>query len=226
MKKPVFIIVSLLLVFSLAACSSSAQSASASQNGSGGAQGSAPRELPLALKLALGTFKLDGTNYAVDSQEAQQLLPLWKAALALSQSDTTAAEEMTALVNQIQNTMTPDQIKAIDAMGLTFQDMRTIAQEQGINLGGSGGGFGNLSPEARSTLEASRGSGQSPQGGFGGGFPGGGFPGGGPGGGGNFNRQALGTASAANGGGASGVSLGVSPALLNALISFLEAKVK
>jgi hypothetical protein len=224
MKKPVFIIISLLLIFSLAACSSSAQPASASQAGFDGSQGGAPRELPLALKLALGTFKLDGTNYAVDSQEAQQLLPLWKAVLALSQSDTTAAEEMTALENQIQDTMTPNQIKAIDAMGLTFQDMRTISQEQGINLGG-GGGSGNLSPEARSTLEASRGSGQFPRGDFGGGFPGGGFPGGGPGGGGNFNRQALGTASAANGG-APGVSLGMSPALLNALISFLEAKVK
>jgi hypothetical protein len=225
MKKPVLVIISILLIFSVAACSSSAQQASASQGGFDGSQASAPRELPLALKLALGTFKLDGTNYSIDSQEAQQLLPLWKAVLALSQSDTTAAEEMTALVNQIQSTMTPDQIKAIDAMGLTFQDMRTIAQEQGINLGGGGGGVGNLSPEARSTLEASRGSGQFPRGDFGGGFPGGGFPGGGPGGGGNFNRQALGTASAVNGG-APGVSLGVSPVLLNALISFLEAKVK
>jgi hypothetical protein len=223
MKKPVFIIITLFLILSLAACGSSTQQTSTSQDGSGTAQGGAPRELPLAVKLALGTFKLDGTAYAVDSQEAQQLIPLWKAALALSQSDTTAAEEMTALINQIQDTMTPDQIKAIDAMGLTFEDMRTIAQEQGISLGG-GGGFGNLSPEARSTMETARASGQFSRGGFDGGFPGGG-PGGPGGGGGNFNPQALETASAANGA-APGVSLGVSPAILNALISFLEAKVK
>jgi hypothetical protein len=217
MKKPIVIIISLLLILALAACSSSAQQTGTSQSRTGGAPSGAPRELPLALKLALGTFKLDGTNNAVDAQEAQQLLPLWKAALALGQSDTTAQEEMTALINQIQNTMTPDQIKAIDAMGLIYQDMATIAQEQGISIGG--GGFGNLSPEARSTMQAARASGQSPQGGFGGGFPGGG-PGGG---GGGFSGQARQTSSVSNGA-TSGVSSGVNPALLNALIKYLETK--
>jgi hypothetical protein len=146
---------------------------------------------------------------------------------SLGESETTAAEELDAVVNQIQDTMKPEQLTAIEAMELSLQDMRTIAEEMGIQFG-SGGRFEDLTPEMQATMEAARESGQFPGGGGG---PGGGIPGqgGGPGGGGGFGGQgglspeARQTAIAERGG-ARGASLGLNPALLDAIIEFLEAK--
>jgi hypothetical protein len=172
------------------------------------------RETPLALKLALGTFKLDKTDYSITAEEAKELLPLWKAASVLSKSDTVATQELQALVSQIQSTMTPDQIKAIDGLNLSFRDMNSIAEEFGLEFGT--GGFGNMNPETQATMEAARQSGQMPPGGGGG--PG--FFGGGPGEG--FNPQTRETAT-----GSRGVTgLGLPSSLLDAVIKFLEAKVQ
>lgn len=75
-----------------------------------------------------------------------------------------------------ENAVTAEQLAAIAAMQLTFQDMGTWMQEQGLNLGGqpgSGGGpgaFGNLTEEERASMRATRQAGGE-----------GGFPQGGPG---------------------------------------------
>jgi hypothetical protein len=193
--------------------------------------GGFPRDIPPALKLALGTFKLDETDYAVDAEQAKQLLPLWKAARSLGESDTTAVEEIDALLKQIESTMTPEQMQAIDGMGLTFEDMRAILQGLGIEIG-PGGRFGDLDPEARATAQAAIQSGQAPPGGFeGGGFSAGGPPGGGPGGGGppgggfmeGASPEVRQTAMAERGV-PRGASLGLNSDLLDALIEFLQAK--
>ena len=241
MKKYIVLIVSLVLVWGLAACGTEPQSASTEQpaaqpEAQGTPQpGNFERTMPLSMKLALGTFKLEDTDYPIDAEQAQELLPLWKAARSLNESDTTATEEIDAIINQIEEAMTPEQLEAIDAMNLTFQDMATIAEEQGIELGFGGG---NLTPEMQATREAMRASGQMPGGGsgggsgggFGGGFggdmPPGGFPEGGPGGGagGGFSPEAQQTAIAERGA-ARGASLGLNSALLDAIIEFLEAKI-
>ena len=70
-------------------------------------------------------------------------------------SDTAAQEEIDALVEQIQETMTTEQMQAITDMNLTQQDVMSIMQEQGTtvsqrsNMGNGdgttstqGGGFG------------------------------------------------------------------------------------
>ncbi len=62
------------------------------------------------MKLALGTFKLDKTNYPVDAAEAAQLLFLWKGMRNLSQEQSVANEEVQGLIKQIQDTMKPEQI--------------------------------------------------------------------------------------------------------------------
>lgn len=184
-------------------------------------------ETPLSMKLALGTFKLEHTDYPINADQAGALLPLWKAIRSLSESETSAAEELQAVLDQIQETMTPEQIAAIESMELTAQDMGTIAEEFGLDFGNFAGRFGELSPEMQATMEAARESGQSLGRGSGGGgqFPGG-RPGGGEGlpGGGEISPEARETAMAERGG-FRGAQSGLNPMLLEAVIDFLQGKI-
>jgi hypothetical protein len=229
MKKALFLLV-IIVAFSLLSACSAIQGGATSGAGRGTAAGaSAPggnqeQTLPLAMKLALGILKLEDTKQPISAEQATAMLPLWKALRSLGGNQTTAAEELQAVVSQIQGTLTSEQMSAIDAMQLSYRDMQTIAQERGIQLGG-GGGFGNLSPEARATFQAARQNGGGFQGGgnFGGGqppFEGG--PGGG-GGQGGVNPEARQTAVARNGS-FSNSSLGVPTALLDGIITFLDGK--
>ena len=114
-------------------------------------------------QLALGTLQLEESDLALDETAATELLPLWQALQSLSNSQTTAAVEIDAVVNQIQDSMTAEQIAAIAGMKLT-EDILTTMFEEG-ELGRAGRGEGS-------------------EGGISGGFGGGGdFPGGRPGGG-------------------------------------------
>jgi len=251
MKKLIFTLttISLLVLLALTACSSTdSNPGDVAQTGEGaGTSGegvtaqepgvnSSPnpdqgRETPQAMQLVLGTFVLEETDQAVDAEQAAKLLPLWKAARSLSQSETVAAEEMQAVVDQIEDTMTPAQLNLIKDKQLSFEDMNSIAEELGLELGF--GGFGEeISPEMRATVQAARESGQAPPGGFGG--PGGGFggppPGGGagPSGGGEFGgfspeqRQTT----IAERGGFRQAGLGTPLPLLEAVIEFLNSKVQ
>jgi hypothetical protein len=71
--------------------------------------------------------------------------------------------------------MSPEQVKAIQSLDVSGQNMAQLAQDLGIEL--PFGGPANLSSEQQATMEASRQSGQGA-----GGFPIEGGPGGGPGG--------------------------------------------
>ena len=128
-----------------------------------------PEAIPMQTQLIVGTLLLEETDLAVDTTLAADLLPLWQAVQSLNNSDATAEAEVTAVVNQIQNTMTAEQIEAIVVMQLTTEDIQTATQ--------------NLNIDFRALLEEQ--GGLSGDGGFGGAIPGGGGPGGGgPGGGG------------------------------------------
>jgi len=126
-------------------------------------------------QLALGTLQLEESDQALDETAATELLPLWQALQSLSNSQTTAAVEIDAVVNQIQDSMTAEQIAAIAGMKLTEDTLTTLFEEgefgragRGVPAaGGPGGRFG--------------GGGNFP-GGRPGGGQGGGLPGGGPGG--------------------------------------------
>lgn len=251
MKKLIFTLttVSLLFLLAITACSSTGTNAGdVAQAGEGaGTSGegftaqesgvnSTPnpnqeRETPQAMQLVLGTFVLEETDHPVDAEQAAKLLPLWKAARSLSQSETVATEELQAVVNQIEDTMTPVQLDLIEDKQLSFEDINSIAEELGLELGFGGFG-GEISPEMQATIQAARESGQAPPDGFRG--PGGGFdgppPGGGagPGGGGEFGglspeqRQTA----IAERGGFRQVGLGVPLPLLEAVIEFLNIKVQ
>jgi len=99
----------------------------------GGTTGSPTAEaLPASAKLILGTFKLEGTENAVTAEQAAELLPLWQVYQSLTASDTAAQTEIDALVQQLQETMTSSQVKSIDAMNLTQNDVMTVMAEQNI----------------------------------------------------------------------------------------------
>jgi hypothetical protein len=129
--------------------------------------------MPASSQLALGIFRLEGTENAVTAEQARALLPLWQAIQSGSlQSD----NETNAVLKQIEEAMTGEQLAAIAAMQLTLQDMGAWMQEHDVNFGGqpgAGGGpppFDNLSEEERAAVRATRQAGGE-----------GGFPGGGPG---------------------------------------------
>jgi hypothetical protein len=135
--------------------------------------------LPISSQLGFGTFLLEGSEFAVDPAQATELLPLWKAARSLSESETAAEGELEAVFNQIEDTMNSEQIAFIAELRLTGEEMAQLMEDIGLEFGLAGPGFGNLTPEQQATAQAARESGE--------GFPGGGFfggnPGGGPGGG-------------------------------------------
>ncbi len=138
MKKNLIIISILLLVGVLVACSSvqarpdGAPSGRPARPGGAGAAGEPgassatggqvngtpqPLEMPLESKVGIGILKLEGTDQAVDETKAKELLPLFKALKVLSTETNTAVAEITALNTQIKNSMTADQLKAIEEYG-------------------------------------------------------------------------------------------------------------
>jgi len=83
-------------------------------------------------QLAYGTLKLEGAEYAVTAEQAKTLLPLWQAIVALSGDEVTAAEELTAVQNQITEAMTPAQLEAIAGMQISNADLNAFYAEHGI----------------------------------------------------------------------------------------------
>jgi hypothetical protein len=212
MKKILIIItLSLFATLILAACGSTTTSDSqsgfpsstATSDSQSGFPSGANAPLSPQLELLLGIFKLEGTENAVTTEQAAELIPLWQAYKSLSQSDTTAQEEIDALVQQIKDTMTQKQIDAISAMKLTGEDMFTIMQENGITSG-----FGVGTPQAGQT---------SP------GFVPGQGGGGGQGGGQGFTPEQMATAQASGAQKARNVNR-IQPALFDALIDLLQER--
>ncbi|MRR31580.1 hypothetical protein EG834_14915, partial [bacterium] len=64
------------LLLTLPACSAAATTSGAGTQSAAAATG----EVSLAVKLAAGTLKLEGSAQAVTPEQARALLPLWKAA--------------------------------------------------------------------------------------------------------------------------------------------------
>ncbi|KPK90122.1 MAG: hypothetical protein AMJ88_16630 [Anaerolineae bacterium SM23_ 63] len=132
-------------------------------------------------QLAAGILLLEDTDLAVDEALAEELLPLWRAAQSLMNSDRAAKLEIEAVYNQIQDTMTPDQISAIAEMALTEDSLTTMMEEgklfsgqvgfvrgRGNSTGGEGfiftppeGGF-----QGGPFVFSQEGPGEGPRGGF------------------------------------------------------------
>lgn len=177
------------------------------------------QDLPIQTQILIGTFRLEKTDKAVSPTQAADLLPLWQVYRDLSTSDAAAQQEVDAVIAQIQETMTSDQMKAITDMKLTRQDIFTAMQDLGLSAGARVSASGTPQPRGQGNFR----QGDFPQGGF---QPGG-FQGGGAGGGTGqgFTPDQIATAQARraqgeNGGGFNRIPSG----LMDALIQLLQTK--
>jgi hypothetical protein len=87
------------------------------------------------LELAVGTLRLEGTSQAIDKELATQLLPYWQLLDELNASESTAPQEITAVVENIQGIMTEEQVKAIQDLQLTQSDLAAAVQDGGSEAG-------------------------------------------------------------------------------------------
>ncbi len=113
-KKP-FTILALLAVVGAAAWAKGALAATTSPT--------TTSAMTPALRLAVGTVKLEGTAQAVDAASAANLLPLWQLLEQLDTSGSAAPQEITAVIDEIKLSMTSAQIKAIDAMSISQNEL-------------------------------------------------------------------------------------------------------
>jgi len=197
-QKLMLIALSVILILSMAACSSAEPAAAEAPEAAAESstdtevkseanaetntdESKTPRlagETPLSTQLLFGTFALEETELAVNAAQASELLPLWKAVKSLSNSDTASSVELDALYNQIQDTMTTEQLNQIAAMEFTGESMQIMMEELGLDM----------TIRARGNADESEdGASMRPGGGVGG--PGDGGPGSGPGGEGATDEQ-------------------------------------
>jgi len=141
----------LILALTLTACGASTATGGAGST----AQADSTSALSTEEKLILGTFQLEGTEQAVTAAQAAELLPLWQVYQDLLTSDTAAQAEIDALLEQIQETMTAEQMQAINAMDLSQQDVFAMMQEQGVGM--------SVSSSTTTTGNSSQSGGMTPQ---------------------------------------------------------------
>lgn len=122
--------------------------------------------------LIMGTFMLEETELAVTPEQASDLAFLWKAVRSLAESDSATQEERQALINQIQDTMTEEQLEAMQTQDFSMEEYRALMDELGLSMN-------QMQENAESEIPEGAGQGR-PEGmqpGMGGG-PGGGMGGG------------------------------------------------
>ena len=167
-KKSSVVLLCFGLVFVLAACGSTSQAAETQQATPGMVEIDSAT-MTEDMRLVLGTLKLEDTELAVDKEEAAVLLPLWKAVRVLKSDDTISTQEMDALYQQIRDSMSTEQVKAINAMAFSDKDINTLIASLGV-------GFGTMAEGEEGSGQMMQGMRQIPSGG---GFPSGDGPSGG-----------------------------------------------
>lgn len=197
LKKALYMVSALVLLAALAACSTiqsviggspaqanqSTNGGTANQTNGRGGFGGDPAKMTVEQKMGFAILKMEGTPSALTSQQAKDMLPLWEALKSMETSNTTSADEITAIFTQMKDTLTPEQVGVVQKMTWTQADMTALMQQYGMQVGGAPGGFGGngtASPEQQATRAARTAAGGNNR--QGGGFGGNGGPGGGQGG--------------------------------------------
>jgi hypothetical protein len=213
MKKWMLVSIVISLVLVLTACGSAQTSNTAA---------TASTELSQEGQLLVGTFKLESTNLAVSSDQADQLLPLWETLQSLETSGTAASQEIDAVVSQIKSTMSAEQISSIAAMNLTQQDLATAV----VDTGASGTTSSSENTTGAGSTQLQTDAGAPGAGDQGGGNPpadmGGSMPA-------SVDAQVTGMTQSGSSqtvtSQSSGTTYQVSPALINALVEMLKKKI-
>ncbi|MBI3174504.1 MAG: hypothetical protein HYZ25_12335 [Chloroflexi bacterium] len=95
----------------------------------------------VAEQLLTGTFMLADTNLSLTGEETAQLIPLWMS-LKKAVQNSTAQEQTDAILQQIESTLTAEQVKAIADFKITRQSMMSVLQDKGVTMGGPQGNGG------------------------------------------------------------------------------------
>jgi uncharacterized lipoprotein YajG len=161
MKKASFILITLLTIVVLAACSTSNNNSVqimplATENPANNSSTSAAGFTSIDDRLAPGILKLEGTNLALTAQQAKALLPLWQQVQTLDTSGSAQASDYTTVYQQIESTLTSDQVNAIQAMSLNQSDIQALMTSLGIQVtpGAFNGSRSTLSPDQLATRTA------------------------------------------------------------------------
>lgn len=134
MKKIISLSIALIiLVAMLAACSPVISTASIIQIQS-------TSDETLEDTLGVGILKLEGTTLALTTEQAVTLLPLWKAVNSLGTDSSTADAEMQALYSQIEENLSADQIKAIQEMTWSQEELASFIQQYSAQISNSDNG--------------------------------------------------------------------------------------
>jgi hypothetical protein len=250
-KQPLFIffLMAILTLFATACASNTAAgTSSATDSGSANTQESRinsdstttqENSSDPIFQLAIGTMLLEDSELAILPEQAAQLLPLWQVYQNLINSDTAAQVEIDAIEKQIEDSMLPEQIEAINGMEISDKSLSELFENMGLEfgLGGRMGAQGTPGAGMSGTPfpgfepgempeGAMPGGGQRNSGGgerFGGGMGGGMAPEGMPDMQGQMDPSLQTTREAQM---ASRQNSGLNPMLLNALIEFLEGKIQ
>lgn len=130
-KKAVFTSIIFVVVMALSACSSTAiPTLNASSITSGISQ--VAGTTTVQNKLGVGILQLEGTELAVSTDQASELLPLWKAVKSLDTDDNTSDAEIVALYQQIEETLTTEQVQAIEKQSLSQSDLDALMEEYSV----------------------------------------------------------------------------------------------
>lgn len=151
-----------IVILSITGCATNSSAPAQVSTDSTVNTGTVENTLPELSQLIVGPFKLEGTENAIQPDQAEELLFLWQGYKELSGRDSAADEEKAAILRQVNENMTTEQMDAIQTMNLTQQDIRAVVLEYGSN--------GTFREAASSNTTG---------GGFGGGMMGGGMMGGG-----------------------------------------------
>jgi hypothetical protein len=163
MKKKIVLIISLIAILAVSACSAVGTSnGNATQTTTVGSD-----QLPTLSKLVVGTYKLIDSSTPITQAQAKELVILWKAYKELQTRDSKAQQEVTDLLSQINSSLTTEQNAAIEAMNLSARDVMSMVQELGIN---SNTAITTRTGQSSSSSSSSSGT---RSGGATGGFPGG-----------------------------------------------------
>jgi len=150
MKKVLSVFTFLVILLSLAACSATQGTDPATQTTVD------PQQTANDVKLLMGAFLLEDTDQAITPDQAGELILLWKGVKALAASDSATQAELDALYAQIEETMTAEQMTAINAMTIDQDTMRELMQQYGTSNGegdAAGTDFGFMMGEMPEGME-------------------------------------------------------------------------
>ncbi len=166
-KKTVTTVFIFVLALALVACS-------AFSNLSAAVPAIAPATTPntsdsvLENNLAVGILKLENTELALTTDQANSMLLLWQGVRSLTSSQSASALELAALYQQIKETLTTEQAQAIRELNWTQEELTAWMQ----SAGGAAQGGATARKTGSASTQAQPGSDMGGPGGSGGG-PGG-----------------------------------------------------